>query len=141
MKGINWLGVVVALVIGQVIGFAWYGFAFSEQWMALMGFTPEQIEGEGMTGMVYGLISQLIAAIGLGWLIARLGENTLIGGLKVGFLACLFFAATTNANRFIYGMENPGLIPIDFGYLFVVYLAMGAVIGAVRLKPKAAVAA
>ncbi|HYD44983.1 MAG TPA: DUF1761 domain-containing protein [Phenylobacterium sp.] len=138
MKGINWLGVVLALVAGQLIGFAWYGFAFSEQWMALMGFTAEQIEGEGMMGMLYGALGQLITAIGLGWLVARLGEPTLMGGLKAALAACVFFAATTNANRFIYGMENPGLIPIDFGYLFIVYLAMGAVIGAVRLKPRVA---
>lgn len=69
MKGINWIGVVAALVAGQAIGFAWYGMVFQEQWMALSGITPS--EAEGGAAMMWGMVQNLVICIGLGWLIAR----------------------------------------------------------------------
>jgi hypothetical protein len=37
------------------------------------------------------------------------------------------------ALRFIYGDDNPGLIPIDGGYMLIQYGVSGALIGGVRL--------
>ena len=35
MKGLNWLGVVVALVVGEGLGMLWYGMLFKDRWIAL----------------------------------------------------------------------------------------------------------
>lgn len=139
MKGINWLGVVVALVVGQALGFVWYGVVFQEQWMALSGITPT--EDAANTAMAYGVVNQLVTAIGLGWAIAATGNTSFMGGAKVGLFAAVFFALTTEAQRFIYGGADTGLIPIDGGYLLVAYVLMGAVAGGVKMPAKAAAAA
>ena len=139
MKGINWAGVIAAVVVGQVIGFLWYGMIFEEQWMALSGVTPSGDAAN--TAMALGVVNQLVVAVGLGWLVNALGNATLVGGAKTGLLAGVFFAATTAAQNFIYGQANTGLIPIDIGYLLVAYTAMGAAAGAVKLGSKSAAAA
>lgn len=139
MKGINWLGVVAALVVGQALGFVWYAVVFEEQWMALMGLTAADMEGAD-TAMAYGAVNQLVTAIGLGWAIAATGNNSFVGGAKVGLFAAVFFALTVEAQRFIYGGADTGLIPIDGGYLLVAYVLMGAVAGGVKMPAKAAAA-
>ena len=139
MKGINWVGVIAAVVVGQVIGFLWYGMIFEEQWRALSGVTPAGDEAN--TAMALGVVNQLVVAVGLAWLIGKTGNATLVGGALAGALAGVFFAATTAAQNFIYGQADTGLIPIDIGYLLIAYTAMGAVIGAVKLGSRSAAAA
>lgn len=139
MKGINWAGVIAATVVGVLIGFLWYATIFEKQWMALSGVTPAGDEAN--TAMALGVVNQLVVAIGLSWLVNRLGNATLVGGAKTGLLAGVFFAVTTSAMNFIYGQANTGLIPIDFGYLLISYTAMGATVGAAKLGSKSAAAA
>jgi hypothetical protein len=138
MKGINWLGVIVALIAGQAIGFLWYGMVFTETWMQLKGVTEADAAATQTTSMAYGAVNQLVVAVGLGWAVAALGRQSWMGGAQVGLFAAIFFAATTLAQNFIYGMENTGLIPIEGGYLLVSYLVMGAIVGGLRLKSKSA---
>lgn len=139
MKGINWVGVVAALVVGQALGFLWYAVVFEEQWMALMGLTAADMEGSEAS-MGLGAVNQLIVAIGLGWAVAATGNNSFAGGAKVGLFAAVFFALTTEAQRFIYGGADQGLIPIDGGYLLLAYVLMGAVAGGVKMPARTAVA-
>lgn len=139
MKGINWLGVVVALIGGQALGFVWYGIVFQEQWMALSGIAPDQ--DAASAAMAYGIVNQLVVAVGLGWAIAATGKAGFVGGAKVGLLAGVFFALTTDMQRFIYGDANTGLIPIDGGYLLIAYVLMGALAGGVKPPSKPATAA
>ena len=131
MKGINWLGVLAALVASQTIGIVWYGLLFEAQWTDLTGIAVSG--SEGSTAMALGAVQNLVIAIGLGWLIARTGMTGWVGGATAGLIACLFFGLATIALRFIYGDVNPGLIPIDGGYMLIQYGVSGALIGGVRL--------
>lgn len=131
MKGINWIGVLAALAASQAIGFVWYGMLFSAQWMALTGIAVS--DGESSFAMALGALQNLVIAIGLGWLIARTGMAGWVGGARAGLIACVFFGLATMSLRFIYGDDNPGVIPIDGGYMLIQYLVSGALIGGVRL--------
>ncbi|MDO9474961.1 MAG: DUF1761 domain-containing protein [Caulobacter sp.] len=131
MKGINWIGVLAALAASQAIGFVWYGMLFSAQWMALTGIAVS--DGESSFAMALGALQNLVIAIGLGWLIARTGMAGWVGGARAGLIACVFFGLATMSLRFIYGDDNPGLVPIDGGYMLIQYLVSGALIGGVRL--------
>jgi len=131
MKGINWIGVLAALVASQAIGFVWYGLLFEAQWTDLTGFAVSG--SEGSTAMAMGAVQNLVIAVGLGWLIARTGMTGWVGGATASLIACLFFGLATMALRFIYGDDNPGLIPIDGGYMLIQYGVSGAVIGSLRL--------
>lgn len=135
MKDINWIGVLAALVANQAIGFVWYGFLFSAQWMGLTGIAVS--ESEGSFAMALGAVQNLVVAIGLGWLVARTGMTGWVGGATAGLIACIFFGLATMSLRFIYGDDNPGLIPIDGGYMLIQYLVSGALVGGVRLGKSA----
>lgn len=128
---LNWPGVIAATVAAFFIGFLWYGILFEETWTALSGAPTE---GEASWGwMALGLLQTFVIMTGLGWLVARLGGGW-IGGFKIGLAAAIFFALTTSAYGFIYQTSNPGLLPIDWSHLLVIYGLGGALIGGVRLK-------
>ncbi len=131
MKGINWIGLLAALVASQAIGFVWYGLLFEAQWTDLTGFAVSG--SEGSTAMAMGAVQNLVIAVGLGWLIARTGMTGWVGGATASLIACLFLGLATMALRFIYGDDNPGLIPIDGGYMLIQYGVSGALIGGLRL--------
>ena len=137
MKGVNWIGVAVATIVVWLIGYAWYGMIFAEAWMKAMNMTKESMDSSDMTPMILGFVNTLVTCIGLGLLVPRL-DDSLMGGLKTGLLTGIFFACTTEAMGFLYGGKAQSLIPIDFGYLLLLYAVAGAIIGGLKLRKKAA---
>lgn len=132
---LNWLGIIVATVVAFFIGFLWYGLIFAEKWMALTGVTDEG-SGNSMW-MLLGVVQTLITMTGLGWFIARDSAGGWMNGLKIGLVAGVCFALMTSAYGFIYQTSDMGLLPIDWSHLLVVYAVGGAIIGGLRMKPKA----
>lgn len=134
MNRINWLGVAVATVVAFFVGFLWYGLIFQEQWMALTGVTDEG-SGDSMW-MLLGVVQTFVTMVGLGWFIGREGGGWM-NGLKIGLIAGVCFALMTSAYGFIYQTSPMGLLPIDWSHLLVVYAVGGAIIGGLRMKPRA----
>ena len=134
MKSINWIGVVVALVVSQAIGFGWYGFLFAEKWQALTGITPESANS---MAMVWGAVQNLVVVVGLAWLAAKTATSGWVSGAILGALVCAFFALSTMSLRFIYGNDNVGLIPIDGGYMLLQYIVSGAIVAGLKLGKSA----
>jgi hypothetical protein len=135
MKSINWLGLIAALIAGQVIGVLWYGLVFSNAWMAAMRMTEDQFVGTEWR-MALGIANMVVILIGLDWLIGRLGARTWLGGAKVAMAACVFFALTVVALDYIYAAGLLALQWIDGGYQLATYLVGGALLGGLKLKPK-----
>ena len=140
MKNINWIGVIAAVVASQIIGMVWYAYLFSAQWTALMGMGADSMEGAGNMTYLYGALQNLVVAVGQAWLVVKTGQSGWMGGAKLGLFACVFFALATYALRFIYGNDNPGLIPIDGGYMLIQYVVSGALVAGLKLGKGAAAA-
>jgi len=138
LKGINWIGVLVAAVVSYGIGAFWYSVAFGAQWMALSGMSEADIAATSSMSYLYGALQTLIVSFGIGWLVARTGMTTLRAGATAGLWACLFFALATYSLRYIYGNDNLGLIGIDAPYMVLQYVLSGAIIGGLKLGTKAA---
>jgi hypothetical protein len=136
MKSINWIGVIVALIASQALGFVWYGVVFEKVWIALSGVDPNAMSTT--MPMVLGAVQNLVIALGLAWFIPKTGMTGWVNGAILGAIACGFFGWGTMALRFIYGGDNTGLIPIDGGYMLLQYLISGAVIGGLKLGKAAA---
>lgn len=130
---LNWMGIIVATVVAFFIGFLWYGLIFEAQWTALTGVTAE---GGDAMWMLVGVVQTFITMTGLGWLISKLGDGWM-NGFKTGLMAGVFFALTTSAYGFIYQTSAMGLLPIDWSHLLAVYGVGGAIIGGLKMKPKA----
>ncbi len=131
---LNWLGIIVATVVAFFVGFLWYGVLFEAIWKDLSGVGAE--DGDPMW-MMLGLLQTFVTMIGLGWFIARDGAVGWMAGLKIGLVAAVAFALMTSAYGFIYQTSPMGLLPIDWSHLLVVYAVGGALIGGLRMKPKA----
>ena len=130
---LNWLGIIVATVVAFFVGFLWYGVLFQARWMELTGVTGES----DPMWMLLGLVQTFVTMVGLGWFIARDGSSGWMAGLKIGLVAGVCFALMTSAYGFIYQTSPMGLLPIDWSHLLVVYAVGGAIIGGLRMKPKA----
>lgn len=130
---LNWLGIIVATIVAYFIGFLWYGVIFEEQWKTLTDVTPDS----GSTAaMLLGLLQTFVVMVGLGWLTGKLGDGWM-NGARIGLLACVFFALMTMAYGFIYMTEPMGLLWIDASHLLAVYIVGGAIVGGLKMKPKA----
>jgi len=135
MRQVNWLGLVVSLVLGQVIGFLWYGTLFAQAWMKATGVT-EAAGQEWKMGL--GILNMLVVLLGLDWLIRRVGATGFVGGARTALIACVVFALTVVSLNYLYANGAVSLLWIDGGYQLVTYLVFGALLGGLRMKPKAA---
>lgn len=137
MKQVNWLGLVVALIAGQVIGIVWYGNVFSAAWMEAQRLTEADFVGQDWK-MGLGVLNMIVILLGLDWLIRRLGGIGYVAGAKVALAACVCFALTVAALNYIYAAGSLSLMLIDGGYQVLTYVVGGALLGGLKLKPKAA---
>jgi hypothetical protein len=141
-KGINWIAVIVAIVLLEVLGYLWYAMLFVNAWtdaITAYGHTP----GGGNMAMTQslGVVNTLIIVLGLAWLTRRLGATSLAASVSVALAAWFFFDFTTQTLEYLYMEMPPVLVGINMGYQFVAYLLAGAVLGLVKVgAPKAVTA-
>lgn len=135
-KGLNWIAIVVAVVLLEVLGYVWYTYLFAARWTALLGYTPDPAKTAKMMGL--GVITTAISVVGLAWLIRRLGAASLGQAIGAALAAWFFFNFTTMAIDFLYLGHPAELVLINIGYQIVAYAAAGAVLGLVKSKTAAA---
>lgn len=104
---INWLAVPVGAILYMVIGGIWYGPIAGKAWMAEIGKTPEDFEGQNpMPAMIKSLIAAAFYSFGLALIIYNpaLKVDSMQEGAMIGlFVSLLFTAAGTFPN---YAFEN-----------------------------------
>jgi hypothetical protein len=136
LKGVNWIAVLIAFVLLEVLGYLWYGMVFSKAWMAEMtaiGLKPDMSASAQTTSLIEGAVLILVQVVGLSWLIGKLGANSLQAGLMAGLAAWVFFGLTTQAMEYVYMGFTPKLMAINCGQLALSYLLAGATLGGVKL--------
>lgn len=126
---INWVGVIIATVVGFGIGAIWFNpKVFGTAWMTDMGKTGDNMSGWGRA-MTIGFVATLLAAIGLAWLIRLTGAKSLVGGTKVGLLVALAFVVTNYVADAAYAGTKNRFVAIVAGYRAVMLVVMGAILG------------
>jgi hypothetical protein len=144
LKGINWISVIIAVVLLEVLGYVWYGMVFSSAWAAEMtaiGLKPDMSSAAQTTSITEGVVLTVVQVLGLSWLLRRLGAGTFQAGLMAGLAAYVFFGLTTQAMEYVYMGFTPKLMAINCGELALAYLLAGAVLGGVKFGAAAAPAA
>lgn len=139
IKGVNWVAVAICVVLLEGLGFVWYGVLLADVWTSAfiqaMGHPPSE------AGMILyrslGVINTLILVVGLAWIFARLGVNSL-AGIGAAVAVWFFFNFTTMSIDFLY-LQMPGrLVIMNMGYQLISYLIAGAVLGLMPAKADAA---
>ena len=100
LKGVNWIAVLIAFVLLEVLGYLWYGMVFNKAWMAEMtaiGLKPDMSSSAQTTSLIEGAVLILVQVVGLSWLIGKLGASSLQAGLMAGLAAWVFFGLTAQA--------------------------------------------
>jgi|GEM_PF-383388 len=145
LKGVNWIAVLVAVVLLEIIGYVWYGMIFSSAWAAEMtaiGLKPDMSASAQTTSIAMGAVLIIVEVLGLAWLMRRLETTNWRVGALDGFTAWFFFGLTTQGMEYVYMGFTPKLMAINCGQLLLSYVVAGAVVGGLKFgAPKAAVAA
>ncbi|KRB41313.1 DUF1761 domain-containing protein [Phenylobacterium sp. Root700] len=135
LRRINWIAVVVAFVLLEILGFLWYGPLFGARWMAEQGTPPDPKSEQFALGV--GALVTILTVLGLAWLLRRLGATSLQAGLSAAFAAWVFFNFTTMALDYLFMGQTVVFVAINMGYQLVSYLIAGAVLGLIRPKTTA----
>ncbi len=128
---INYLAVFVAALSSFVIGWLWYGPLFGKLWMKLNGFTPEILREGGMPMgviMPVNYVATLLAAFAIAMFLGS--EANAAFGVFAGLMIAIFWIATSRLNDVLYERKPFGLFLINVGYNLIIYVIMGAILGA-----------
>ena len=133
----NYFAVLASVVSAMFIGFLWYGPLFGKKWIALMGWTPEQVaEGikKGM-GKQYALMAlgALIMAFVMSHAIVFAGAYMNATGISAGIQTALWswlgFVVPVLLGATLWEGRKWGLFVLTSGYYLATLLAMGLILG------------
>lgn len=133
---IHWLPVVGSAVAVFAIGALWYSpMLFGRAWVKAHGHTPEKIEAmRASMGRAYGVsfVCYLVMAAAMAILIQRMDVIYVRGGVKLGALIGVGFAATIGLTANMFSEKRLATWLIDAGYQIVYLMVMGAILVAWR---------
>ena len=131
-QSVNLWAVLVCVVIGQVIPALWYS-AFSEQWMALNGFTMEQIKSAtSPIPYLASIVSTSFVAYTVAWVFTKVPVKSLVIGFLIGLLFGIVFVLFETIVKDMFSMRPLSLSLINGGVSVIVYAITGAILGAWR---------
>ncbi len=129
---INVWAVIVAALASFVVGWLWYGPLFGKLWMELNGFTPEMLrEKKGLPMpfiMIMNYVATVLAAFSIAMFIGAEADASF--GIFAGLMIAIFWIGTSRLNDVLYERQPFKLYLINLGYNLVIYVIMGAVLGA-----------
>lgn len=111
LSHINWLAVLVGGLAYFFLGAIWYSALFGKKWQAYNAAVmnaPDAKKGSAQI-MILSLILMLVCALGLSILAHRFGIFGWSGGLKLGLLTGICFAATAVHISYVYEKRPLGL--------------------------------
>ena len=128
VMGLNLFAVIVAAIVIYAIEFVIFGLAIpGEQYAAMVGLSMDQMHPERMP---IGVVSPILAAIGLALAVNWRNAPGWMGGLTTGLLMAVFFGFAISLYGYVYGSHNEQFLAVDLGHYLICYAAAGAVLGA-----------
>ena len=95
---VNLLGVILTAIVGQIIGFIWWGQIFGMKWAKLMGMSSSEVKKAKEKSMkvpiIVMLLSNLVMAYTLSILLMATSVTSISAALTIAFWIWLGFIAT-----------------------------------------------
>lgn len=134
---IRWLAVVVAALATFFLGAVWYTALFGRKWVALNGYTEEQVkqmQARRPPPVFFGVMlgAYFLLAIVIAVLVTSFGVQTAGGGAMLGLMLWLGPAAAIAVTSYIANDKPLGVYLIDGSYQLVFLVMMGAILGGWR---------
>lgn len=136
---VNYYAVIAAAVANMVVGFLWYGPLFGKQWVALMGWSNEQIEA-GKEKMKTGAMKVYPIAFVGSLLMAYVLQHFLVFGgvylgisgislaLVIGFWSWLGFVAPVTLSSVLWEGRSWKLWILGNAHYIVAIMVMGTIL-------------
>ena len=138
---LNWVAILVAAIVAFLFEALWFS-VFMNQWLAGIGRTKEWLmSAAGYNPAVqYGtaIICSIIVAVVLTICIQASGEQTARRGILCATVLWFGFIATSWAKAYIFEVRTFQIYAIYAGYSLIDLILMGAIVGAWKKKPTAA---
>lgn len=133
MTKIKLIPVLVVAALYWILGGIWYSpLLFANKFVALIGWTPEQIAALQQAGETQSLILAFISSLVVSFILAHFlrytKANNVADGLKTAFWLWLGFSVTTNLETVLFEKRALGLFLINDSYHLVGFLMMGAIL-------------
>lgn len=126
-----WLMVVVQLGLSAL----WYSpLAFGDQWMALLGLSPADIDQGDFVPFAIAIAGTVLLTYFLAWLLLQLDVAYLSEAIKVGFLLWLCVVLSEHATHYAFQGVHYGVLLIDMGKTLVGLLISAVVLAAWRKR-------
>ena len=129
----NYLAVAVCILINMGLGMSWYG-VFGETWMRGHGFTMAQVEANASAAPY---IATAVGSVMAGYVLSLLYQRMNVKGWQDGAItgaaigSFLFFATVAS---YLFSLKSLSLGVLDGGYMFVLFVLYGAIIGGWQKK-------
>lgn len=136
MVPINYLAVIASAVVMMGLGFLWYGPIFGKQWIALMGWTPEQVAAGMQKSMTKNYVIMALGALIMSFVLAHsivfagsyLNVTGVSAGLQAGFWNWLGFIAPVTVGTVLWDGKPWKLWFLNAGYYLVGLLLIGVLL-------------
>ena len=129
---INYVGVLVAAIVGYAIGAFWYSpTLFGERWLKLMDFgwkKTAEMKKTVARGYVVTFIAMLLMSYVLAHFVDYAGAGTFALGMVAGFWIWLGFFVTTMIGSVFWEGKPFELYLINIGHYLVALLLMGGIL-------------
>jgi len=136
--GHSLLAIILTTIIFYMVGFAIYGFLFSEQWMTYAGMTEAEAlarnEALGPMMFVWGLLITLAQVLGIALFLKKANISSAGKGLLKGAILATLFALPVMTYNWLYQGSSANLLRLDYMHLLIGYSLVGAVLGFFRGK-------
>jgi len=132
----NWPAIATATLVYFLLGGVWFT-VLQKPWLAGVGRTVEQIMAAGVSpAITYGsaVLTTLLLAIFLSWLVQATSSQTAVGGIKVAAWTWLGVVFTTWSTEYAFEARSLDILAINTGYCLTGMLLMGGILGAWKKK-------
>lgn len=133
LENINWWAVVLATLVGWILGSLWYSpMLFFKPWLKASGMKPKDMKGSMAKPFVVSAVMTFVAATGLATLMCALGFNNWMQGATFGALVGLIFVAAIATIHCMFDRRKgtSTVYFIDNAYNVVLLTIVGGIIGA-----------
>jgi hypothetical protein len=135
---LNWLAILVTGIVIFLLGGLWYSpILFAKKWIALQGRTEEEMKAQAAaSNMPVMYMSAFIGSFLVAWamavMVAQFAPAGVFGGIHVGLICWLGFAAATSYSTALFSGKPKQLWLIDSAYNLVSFLIAGAILAVWR---------
>jgi hypothetical protein len=131
----NYPAVIVCAIVYWLLGWLWYGVAFSTRWMALEHMTDAQASSMNpVLPYIITFLLDLLIAFVLAQVCIWRNANTPSRGAAIGILLWIGFVGPITYTTHMYEMRPKELFAINEFYPLVGLFLMGVILGAWKKK-------